>query len=420
MNKSSQEKKHIDQAEGVSCKGVGAESTGHLPSDDGVVKRIKLGDIAGPNADGPLLVSDSELGRNMVVVGHHGSGKDACVENILWQQIRRGAGAMFIDGRHDGCTLEKIKRICNAAGRADDLLVINPDEPEMSHTYNPLLEGGVESVVSRIMSVCAGEGLDGSGRSMSVDRAGLTYVIGTFKSLGLAYTFEDLDKMMAGLWQCMERALARNLRDQKGIDSKKFEGDIDGLGARIGALAHGKIGEVMNVYDPQVNFFNAMTGNKIVYVRLPSFEKSATTSKRLAQFIISDLQSTIERMQRLPHEEKPTMPYLLLFNEFGAYATEQAALIWEQAVSAGVCACAAFQTFSSLAALDEGFANRIVGNSAIKMVYSLRDQDSSDDVLSLIGCDGKEVGVDSLRDLKVGEAVVSVVNDLYKIKGPSM
>jgi len=447
--------------------------TSQPPSDGSVVKRIKLGDIIEPDTGNPLLVSDSEFRRHMVIVGQSGSGKTVCIENILWQQIRRGAGAMFIDGKLDGDTLVKMKRLCYAAGRIDDLLVINPDEPEMSHTYNPLLEGDVESVVSRIMSTYSTSGAV-SGTSdhfMSMNKAGLTYVIGAIQSLGLAYTFEDLAIIMSSptameeLWKMMPRGQAktdlsgymegmmtRDLRGQKVIDLKKFKDNLGGLAARMGTMAQGKIGEIMNVYNPQVRLFEAIMGNKIVYTMLPSLEKSTTTAKYLAQFMISDLQSTIARIQKLPADERPAMPYFLLFDEFGAYATYPATLIWEQARNAGICTCAAFQTFSSLTALGQDFLNKIMGNSMIKIFYSLRDQDSPDKASSLLGyvedsvsemgehmveeedSEGKvvevkkrfskrassnqKVGANVFRDLKIGEAVVSVVNDLYKIKGP--
>ena len=83
------------------------------------------------------------------------------------------------------------------------------------------------------------------------------------------------------------------------------------------------------------------------------------------------MQSAVAKVQKLKAHQKPAIPFFLLFDEFGAYATTPSALLWEQARSAGVCACAAFQTFSSLEALGKDFRNKIMGNSMVKIFYAL-------------------------------------------------
>ena len=454
--------------------------TTSVPLNGRVTQRIKLGDILEPATGNPLFVSDKELNRHMVIVGQSGSGKTIGIENILWQQIRRGGGGIFIDGKLDGDTCNKMKQMCLSAGRIDDFLIINPNNPPtdsnkddktVSHTYNPLLKGDVEAVVNRIMSAQSGGGAPSatSEHFQAMNKAGLTFVIEAIKCLDLAFTFEDLGIILSSpiamqeLWRMLPKdsrekiGLATYLEGmtvvnnfgQREISSKKFMDNLGGIAARMQTLASGNLGMIMNTYCPQVDLFDCITGNKILYVMLPSMEKLTTTAKYLAQFLISDLQTAIAKVQEMESYRKPAIPYLLLFDEFGAYATYSSSVIWEQARSAGICAAAAFQTFSSLEALGVDFRNKIMGNSLIKIFYALRDSDSPKIASEMLGYmderksemveeetvddetgevqkhrfsktagSAQKVGANIFRELQVGQAIVSIERDIYKIMGP--
>ena len=259
----------------------------------------------------------------------------------------------------------------------------------------------------------------------------------------------------------MESMMTKNLRGQKEIDLKKFKENLGGLASRMSMLSQGGIGEIFNAYAPQINLYDVIVGNKILYVMLPSMEKSETTAKYIGQFIISDLQSAIAKVNKLREYEKPATPFMILFDEFGAYATYSSRILWEQARSAGICCAAAFQTFSSLERLGADFRNMIMGNSMVKIFYALRDQDSPEQASKLLGYkeevkafvgeeikdeegmseeekkeqakfikDNKrvskrlgsyqKVGPNVFKNLGLGEAIVSVTNDIYKIKGPQV
>jgi len=441
------------------------------PPDCSVTRRIKLGDIIDPPTGNPLFVSDSELNRHMVIVGQSGSGKTVCIENILWQQIRRGGGAIFIDGKLDDDTYMRMKKMMHAAGRMDDFLVLNPDNPEISHTYNPMMAGDTESKVSRIMATYGEIKGGASEHFAAMNATGLTVVINALHRLDMGFNFKDLSVIMSSpqaflelfkllpedcpekvdLATYLEQMTTTTLTGQKEINLKKFKENLGGIAARLTTLAQGAVGEIFNSYAPEIDIYECITRQKVVYVMLPSMEKSQTTAKYIAQFMISDIQSAIARVQKLPAHEKPRIPYLLLFDEFGAYATPASSVIWEQARSAGICACAAFQTFSSLQNLGRDFMNKIMGNSMIKIFYALRDSDSPDLAANIMGYKEviestsshetieketasekikkdinvskrqgsfQKVGPNMFKELALGQSIVSVVNDVYKIQGP--
>jgi len=440
-------------------------------ADCRVTNRIKLGDIIDPPTGNPLFASDAELNRHMVIVGQSGSGKTVCIENILWQQVRRGGGAIFIDGKLDDDTYMRMKKMMQAAGRMDSFLVLNPDNTEISHTYNPMMAGDTEAKVSRVMSTYGETSGGASEHFAAMNATGLTVVINALHRLDMGFNFKDLSVIMSSpqafmelfkllpehcqekvdLATYMEQLTIKTMTGQKEIDLKKFKENLGGVAARMSTLAQGAVGEIFNAYAPEIDIFDCITQQKVLYVMLPSMEKSQTTAKYIAQFVISDIQSAIAKVQKLKKHEKPRVPFLLLFDEFGAYATTASAVIWEQARSAGICACAAFQTFSSLQNLGRDFMNKIMGNSMVKIFYALRDADSPEMASNIMGYQDvvesssshetieketaetksqkainvsrrqgsfQKVGANMFKELALGQCIVSIVNDVYKVQGP--
>jgi hypothetical protein len=81
-----------------------------------------------------------------IVLGMTGSGKTTLLENIITQDLQRRAGAadnphripmVIFDGKGDLDFFYRLLPHIAAAGRLDDLRMINPARPELSCLYNP-------------------------------------------------------------------------------------------------------------------------------------------------------------------------------------------------------------------------------------------------------------------------------------------
>ncbi|MCX8016646.1 MAG: type IV secretory system conjugative DNA transfer family protein, partial [Rhodocyclaceae bacterium] len=101
----------------------------------------------------PVIVDYENWMRHCFIIGQSGVGKTVLGEWLIFQQIVRGGGVIFVDGKMDEGNLNKIHQMACWAGRRDDLLVINPGKPELSNTYNPILYGDPDEVASRIISL---------------------------------------------------------------------------------------------------------------------------------------------------------------------------------------------------------------------------------------------------------------------------
>ena len=81
--------------------------------------------------------------------GMTGAGKTNLLETVTEQDITRGVPIIFIDGKGDKKLLAELLPSIEAAGRMQDLRIIDPMRPEISARYNPFWapEGNAEEHV---------------------------------------------------------------------------------------------------------------------------------------------------------------------------------------------------------------------------------------------------------------------------------
>jgi hypothetical protein len=90
----------------------------------------------------PWLWPDSVRMKHGVIVGGTGAGKSTFLENIIAQDLTRRFGArrmpmIIFDGKGERDFLERLLPHVEAAGRLQDLRVIDPARPSESARYNP-------------------------------------------------------------------------------------------------------------------------------------------------------------------------------------------------------------------------------------------------------------------------------------------
>ena len=85
----------------------------------------------------PFYWSDGTRTMQANAFGMTGAGKTNLLENVTEQDIARGAPIIFIDGKGDKKLLDELLPSIEAAGRMQDLRIIDPMRPEISARYNP-------------------------------------------------------------------------------------------------------------------------------------------------------------------------------------------------------------------------------------------------------------------------------------------
>jgi hypothetical protein len=94
--------------------------------------------LLGYENDGtPVYWTDEQRALQTALPGMSGAGKSTLLYNILEQDIRRGKTVIFLDGKGEKGFVLRLWAAAIAAGRAEDVRIIDPSNPSGSHRYNP-------------------------------------------------------------------------------------------------------------------------------------------------------------------------------------------------------------------------------------------------------------------------------------------
>ncbi len=363
----------------------------------------------------PVYIDDEHLMRHLFILGQSGVGKTVAASLLMFQQIQRGGGLLFIDGKIDAKNIEQIYHYCCYTGRQHDFLVINPDDPDNSNTYNPVLYGDPDEKADGILQLIpSSESNPGADFYKQEAKQALTTLIRALQTAKLAYNVIDLTVLLmnGNAMLELERKLAEaapgsaELKEftlfldkfrappgpqnpTGGIDMKKLKDVFGGIGGRLYSFGTGKFGRVMNTYDPDVNLYEAIRGNKIVYVALPTMGKD-TTARNFGRMVIADLRTSISWLQKLPEAERPWPPNMAFCDEAGSYVNDSWSRIPEQSRSAHVFFVPAAQTCANFQAISDELYEMVIGNAWTKLFFKVGTQATALEGAELIG---KKIGV---------------------------
>jgi len=369
------------------------------PTPDGVL----MGYIV--DTGEPLIIPMDDWMRHAMIVGQSGVGKTVLGEWLMFQQIARGGGLLWIDGKLDPDNATSLRRMCAWAGREDDLLIINPGEPESSNSYNPILFGDPDEVSSRCISLIPStESNAGADFYRQEANQGIATLVNAIQSTGRAYNFLDIAALMSNgaALSWLEQLVPRDTDAQKqmslflhrfkttqrdgteSISTDKLKQQLGGMGGRMYSFGTGKFGKILNTYSPEVRLKEDLLANKIIYVMLPTMGKAEAASN-FGKMTIGDFRSSIAQIQALPKHMRPKIPTLSFFDECGSYVTQAWSRIFEQARSARLMMIPAFQTKANLETLGEELRQMVAGNTLTKVFFKPGENDTADWMAEMIG-----------------------------------
>lgn len=351
----------------------------------------------------PVYIPDDDLTRHVFICGASGTGKTVLGRLMMLQQIQRGGGLLFIDGKLNEEEIRLLHRYCVWAGREKDLYVINPGDPEKSHKYNSVAEGDSDEVSARILSLVPETSSNaGADHYKMAANQGLTVLVAALKSAGLTYNFIDLSILLMSdkaLKELEDKATGdaktalQLFLDQYRLVTKEGTGTIDlkrlketfgGIGGRMFQFGTGQFGLTMNEYSPDLTIFDAIVKNKIVYCALPTMGKQVA-AESFGKLMVGDLRSAIAKVQALPEHMKPSPFFMCFFDEAGSYVNSSWGRMFEQARSARILLCPAVQTLANLEQVDEELKEMILGNTWVKIFFKLSTTDTAEQAAELIG-----------------------------------
>ena len=356
-----------------------------------------------------VVIPYEDVMRHMFILGQSGVGKTVLGGYIMQQHISSGGGLVFVDGKMDIKNLAAIHAACTWAGREDDLLVINPGNPEMSNSYNPFLYGDADEVAARILLLNPStDSSPGADYFKQAANQGLLILVAALNKASLAYNAVDLGILLmnqkaltylenrvppsnekTNLSLFLDQYRVPNKDGVSSIDMKRLKETFGGIGGRLFTFGTGKFGQVMNTYSPDVNLFEAVKQKKIIYVMLPTMGKD-NAATNFGKIFMGDLRTTISWLQAMPDEEKPWPPCMAFCDEAGSYVNDAWNRIFEQSRSANVFLIPAVQTVANLDAISPELREMVLGNTWTKVFFKIGTKESAEIAAEIIG---KEIRV---------------------------
>ena len=329
-----------------------------------------------------VRLSDDNNLKHLVVLGRSGCGKTSFLLGLLYQQIQRGGGYIFIDGKVSRTTIDQVYYLSKLAMRESLFRIFNPSDPLITHTYNPLIKAvqnidksNVAETLIKLLDPIPEGSLAQHYQTLTLNL--LHRVVKVFHTIGKAATIRDLLEVLSHM-DVVYPILAEEIKDahmmrdlveyykyfQKEV-LKAREEKFEGLDAKINSLLASKATKALCSPGSDIDFYNAIHKSQNVYVGLP-MDRDPSIAAGLGRVILTDIRVAISEI--LGHTKwKPNPPFLIILDEFGSYATPDFSVVFEKSREANVIVVGAIQCISNLTdghkMLSRDFAERILGNA---------------------------------------------------------
>jgi hypothetical protein len=336
-----------------------------------------------------VRLSDDDNLKHLVVLGRSGCGKTSFLLGLLYQQIQRGGGYIFIDGKVSRKTIDQVYFLSKLAMRESLFRIFNPSDPIITHTYNPLIKAvqnidksNVAETFIKLLDPIPEGSLAQHYQTLTLNL--LHRVVKIFHTIGKAATIRDLLEVLSHM-DVVYPILAEEIKDahmmrdlveyhkyfQKEV-LKAREEKFEGLDAKINSLLASKATKALCSPGSDIDFYNVIHKSQNVYIGLP-MDRDPSIAAGLGRLILTDIRFAISEVLSRTNS-KPNPPFLIVLDEFGSYATPDFSVVFEKSREANIIVVGAIQSLSNLTdghkMLSRDFAERILGN-ANKIFMSL-------------------------------------------------
>jgi len=339
----------------------------------------------------PFYWSENTRTMQSNAFGMTGSGKTNLLEAITEQDILRGVPIIFIDGKGDQKLLAELLPSIEAAGRMQDLRIIDPTRPEISARYNPFWApgGNAEEHVGFVFESFNMEKdfFEGHQRVYLENIARVLHYSGKrfnfHDVLVCAYDQELLKKQMKVALDCVgtdatvtrqqKMTLTMSVRNLlESFEDKERVSKIQGLINEMMTFMGDDMAMITGPYDELLSLDDVIDRRLILFMSLNvNVNERAVTA--LGRMLLQNLQLMIGRRYSRA-EEGQHQPFVsVIMDEFSPFAYENFAHILQTARGANVAFLFALQSAPQLLQVGRGFRNDVA--SAPNTTFMLRTKD---------------------------------------------
>lgn len=370
-----------------------------------------------------IWFANDDVRTHCLIFGTTGAGKTETLLSICMNSLIHASGFIYVDGKGDNSLFLKVFSMVRRMGREDDLLLINymtgtvdttkKTFDRLSNTMNPFNSGSADALTELIVSLLPSGGGDGmwKGRAAIFMSALMRVLVSLRNDRKIMLDVDTIRKhfSLEKLEELIERDdvldihkdglqdyvwnLPGYVKKDPAEPNKKIEQDF-GVFEQHGfitmqyteafGLLSDTYGHIMKTQLAEVDFYDVVVNRRILVVLLPALEKSTQSLGNLGKIVVASVRammaqalgSKVEGNKEDVVDAKPTnspSPYTTVFDEWGYYAVEGAAVMPAQARSLGFAMIFAGQDYQAFKKGSAEEAASIVANCAVKICMKLED-----------------------------------------------
>lgn len=338
----------------------------------------------------PLRVVMGEESRllHTEVIGATGVGKNYyCQLPWIYQDIIRGAGLVIIDPK--GAMRNQVAAYVAKAGRQHHARYLSLSKPQLSDTYNPLVDPDPHVVAERFHQAFYQD--DNTATPFYKEQAqGFLYdlfslfhkmnVVPTMEQVrSIAFNQDALAMLLRNAPDCREAKELR-LRMVSGMKADAYRENFQGLVNKLTALCGSPFAPALNTTSPSINICETLARGGILYVDLAA-DLYPTSFSRVSTLLLMDVMSCLTARYQRPGL-KPAFLYL---DEFADLIYPKVGGLIAKARGARVGIIFAHQSLGDLQRHGEGMAKAIFESSRNKIVFQVGSAETAEYMAKLFG-----------------------------------
>ena len=359
--------------------------------------------LLGYNVHGePWLWPDLVRMKHGVIVGGTGAGKSTFLENIIAQDVTRRFGArpmpmIIFDGKGEREFLDRLLPHIEAAGRLQDLRVIDPTHPTESARYNPFyalddayqehvnfifrsfglredfFKGHQEAYLSDLVRI-----LQYTGRLfnvydvlvMALDEEVLAEQIGVAKARLASVPGISMQKRLN--FEMSVKMLQRSLADRERVEK------IQGLLNELLSFLEDELSVVTGSYQDLLTLDDVFENGLILFVSLNA-NRNQRAVEALGKILLQNIQLMVGKRYAQPASDRDMDEPMLsvILDEFAPFAYPAFTQVLQTARGARVSFLFSFQSMPQLQRVSQAFADEVSSAPGTKMIMNVSEENTA-------------------------------------------
>ncbi len=350
----------------------------------------------------PWTWPDAVRIKHGVIVGGTGAGKSTFLENIIAQDLTRRFGArkmpmIIFDGKGEREFLDHLLPHIAAAGRLQDLRILDPTHPTESCRYNPFyalddayqehvnfifrsfglredfFKGHQEAYLSDLVRV-----LQYTGRLfnvydvlvMALDEEVLQEQIKAAKARIATLTGLSMQKRLN--FEMSVKMLQRSLQDRERVEK------IQGLLNELLSFLEDELSVVTGAYQDLLTLDDVLENDLILFVSLNS-NRNQRAVEALGKILLQNIQLMVGKRYSQANSTKSKDESMLsvILDEFAPFAYPGFTQVLQTARGAHVSFLFSFQSLPQLQRVSQAFADEVSSAPGTKMIMNVSEENTA-------------------------------------------